>query len=64
MKTYIITYYENQQGGINNLQVSRVVSTHQFKGVSILKTFISFKMLADKRANAYLKKIKNNICTN
>ena len=43
--------YENYKGGVNNLQVVRIV-----KGISTIKTFTSQKHLAEKRADRYIKK--------
>ena len=55
MKAYVITYYENQKGGTNNLQISKVVSTG-LCGIQTHITYTSLKNKAKKRAEKYLAK--------
>ena len=51
MKATVITFYENYKGGINNLQISQVISPSKFGGVyNIHKIFRSTKNLAENKA--------------
>ena len=53
-------YYVNYKGGINNLQVVRVVRNTGMKGLrEVLKIFTSQKHLAEKRADRFIKSITN-----
>jgi hypothetical protein len=48
----VYTHYENHQGGINNLQVSRVVI-----GYSTVKLFKSLDRTAHLKAEKYISKV-------
>jgi hypothetical protein len=48
----IFTHYENHKGGVNNLQVSRII-----KNGTTIKTFTSLKNSAHNRAINYLNMI-------
>lgn len=55
---YLQISYENYRGGVNNLQIAKVVSPSPFKGLAnVIKTFSSTKMLAQKRALQFIKQI-------
>jgi len=47
----VYTHYENYQGGVNNLQISRVV-----KGYVTEKVFRSLGNTAHLKADSYIKK--------
>jgi hypothetical protein len=47
----VYTHYENYQGGINNLQISRVVN-----GYATEKVFRSLDRTASLQADKYIKK--------
>ena len=54
MKATIITFYENYKGGMNNLQISQVISPSKSGGVyNIHKIFRSTKNLAENKAKKY-----------
>ncbi len=48
---YIAISYENIKGGVNNMQVARVM-----RGYSTIKTFWSINHQAEARARRWLKK--------
>ncbi len=49
--------YHNYKGGINNLQVVKVITKSKWKGINnMLKTFTSQKHLAEKRADRFIRK--------
>ena len=51
----ILTEYVNYKGGVNNLQVSRIVSASPYKGlVNIIKTFSSKVNKAKERAEKWV----------
>jgi hypothetical protein len=48
----VYTYYENYQGGINNLQISRVIN-----GYVTEKVFKSLTNTAHSKAEKYINKV-------
>jgi phosphatidylserine decarboxylase len=57
MDAYLFVYYENYKGGINNLQIAKIV-THEQYG-NYIKVFSSTVDKAEKYAKSWAK--KNNI---
>ena len=47
----VYTHYENYQGGINNLQISRVIIGH-----TTVKVFRSLEATANLKAEEYIKR--------
>jgi len=59
MKAYLFINYVNYKGGVNNLQVAKIVLSGE-RG-SYLKCFTSKVDKAEKRAVAWVKKNKINL---
>ncbi len=55
---YILVSYQSFNGGINNLQIAKVVEPSTYRGlVNIIKVFSSQKHKAEDYAKKYLKKL-------
>lgn len=53
---YKLVSYESVDGGVNNLQIVKIVTPSPYDGmVNIIKVFWSKKHLAEKRANKFIK---------
>lgn len=58
---FIQVSYESVNGGVNNLQVAKVMRPSPYAGLGdIIKTFTSKKMLAEKKAKSFIKKLHQN----
>ena len=49
--------YVSTKGGVNNLQIAKVVCSND-KGSETIKTFRSYKDLAQSKAEAYARKLR------
>lgn len=55
MDAYLFVYYSNYKGGVNNLQVARIVSCKNGRG-SYIKVFTSTINKAEQYAKSWAKK--------